>query len=269
MIGPSDRVVLAPGVGVDGRGLTDTVRGVAIPLNDAARLVVEHTTPERAAHAVSERFDVTRDAALADVLRFSRELIYRLLVNVRPRYGSLTTSARWLRALPVLLPAAHLPRVPASRRTVDTTTPVRLFVSAVRALAGPATVYGLGAVVVALFAVVAAGGGASVAGTAGAAVAAGVVLHELGHLVALVHVPAFVAARGLRVAVMHRALPPLRTTVVAAAGPLAGIAAALAAAVAPAIVATAEMATATSVLTLQALGLTVVSRDGRRLCGLH
>jgi hypothetical protein len=102
----------------------------------------------------------------------------------------------------------------------------------------------------------------------GSAAALSIALHELAHLLALVRVPACVATRGLRVAILHRRAPPRRTALVAAAGPVSGLALAGLALAALAAWPTAEAVAIVSTFALNAFGLTVLTRDGRTLCGL-
>jgi len=268
MIGADDALALPAGVVTTPDGLHDVVRGTAIPVNAAGRIVLAHATPRAAADSVARAYGLARDRALADVLAFCRELNARLLLNATPRFGVAASFARACAALPALLPHGALPSLPTVRRGVDTQSPRRLVLSAVRALA-PAAALHAGAAFVAAAVVVAPAGGIGVAAAGAAAVAFGLVAHELGHLAALVAVPACVVTRGARVTVVHRAVEGRRAAVVTAAGPCVGIAFAAVAVAATRVAPSAEAATAAGVLALQLLGLTVATADGRRLCGLR
>jgi hypothetical protein len=121
----------------------------------------------------------------------------------------------------------------------------------------------VGALVVA--ALVLGGLGAASASTTlalAAAVGAGVVLHELGHLVLLRGVPTCAVTRGARLWLLHRAVDRRREAVIAAAGPTAGLAVAALLLALPGLPATA----AGLALSLHALGFTVLTSDGRTMC---
>jgi hypothetical protein len=104
--------------------------------------------------------------------------------------------------------------------------------------------------------------------TLGIAIAAAVALHELAHLAALRGVPACIVVRGFRASVVHRAVSPRRTRAVAASGPAAGIALALCVVGLTCVRPSTEGGAAALVCFVNAVGLTVASRDGRALCGL-
>lgn len=269
MIGPHDRIALPDGVRPLGGGLHDHVRGCTIPVSGTGLEAVAGTsTPRGAARSLAARFAVDEGRVLRDVLLFCAQLNERLLLNVAPRGGAPVLAARWLRCVPLALPFG-LPALPRRRWAIDTGSLCAIVRSAAPPL-GRSTVrlLALGALVATV--VLAAVGarspalGAVVAGAAAAAV----VVHELGHLVALRGVPACVVTRGLRVVVLHRPASRSRTRLVAAAGPAAGLA--LAAFALPAAVAmpSPESAAFALVPLVNALGLTTLTGDGRTLCGL-
>jgi hypothetical protein len=96
--------------------------------------------------------------------------------------------------------------------------------------------------------------------------AIGVSVHEAGHALLLRGAPAFVARRGVRVAVVHRCLPARRESFVALGGALAGCGYAIAAAALAWVVAVPQLAAAAAALVPHAFALTVVTGDGRRAC---
>ncbi len=270
MIGPCDRLRLPDGVELRGRALFDVVRLSSLPVNPAGRVALAAETPREAAAALEGRHAIDADTALSDVLRFCAELNARSLLNVAPRGGRAAVAGRWLRQVPFLLPLGLVPTVPTARRAVDT--------AGVRSLArtAPAALAHFAAL---LFVVATVGTGLllgalgvaapTVALTLGVAVAGSVALHELAHLGALRGVPACVVTRGLHIAIVHRAVARRRTRVVAAAGPAAGLALGGALVAATCVSPSSEIGAAALVALLNALGLTVVSRDGRTLCGLR
>jgi hypothetical protein len=270
MIRADDVVSLAPGVELRSECLYDPIRGATIPVNPSGRIVLAApTTPGAAARAVARRFAVDEAGALADVLAFLAELNARLLLNVRPRRGTLALLARWLAGVPALLPLGRFPRAPAARRHVETSRALAALATGTTALARTAVVYAACASGAALLALAALGTARpSFALAAGAGAGIGLLVHELAHLSLLRNVPACVASRGLRVSVLHRRLPAARERAVAAAGPIAGSGAAAATAAAALALVLPELVPAALVLGLQTVGLTVLTRDGRKLCGL-
>ena len=195
-----------------------------------------------------------------------RQLNAHALVNVRPGLGAAALLTRWVLALAVLLPRGLVPTLPAGRRRIDTSTTMRLLSTSSRALAPVAAVYAATAFAITVVAVTPLGVDTALAAAAACATGAGVWLHELGHAAALRRVPSCVVVRGLRVAVLHRPVGTGHTRAVAAAGPVVGVAAA---AITAFIATTPEGATAAGVLGTQSLGFTVLTSDGRRLCGLR
>ncbi len=265
MIGAHDSLTLPARVVRRGEGLYDGVRGVTLPLNATGRVVLGAHTPAEAASALRERFAIDERRALADVVNFCAELNARLLLNVAPRAGATAFVVRWFVHLPFLVPLGALPRVPSVRRGVDTRTSWRTFVTGLRATS-PFALLAFACAAAATLVMLAALGSlsASTAATVGAAVGAGVAVHELGHLLVLREVPACVVTRGLRIAVVHRSVSYRRQAAVAGAGPAAGVALAAILLAWPGD----SGSLAALVLSLQAIGLTVVTKDGRTLCGL-
>jgi hypothetical protein len=162
-----------------------------------------------------------------------------------------------------MLPARRLPRVPARRRHVDTSSLRAILVTGVRATLPFASSAAIGAFVVA--SLVLGGLGAFSASTTLAlagAVGGGVILHELGHLALLRGVPTCAATRGARLWLLHRAIGRRREAAVTAAGPTTALAAAATLLALPGPAAT----VAGLALSLHALGFTVLTVDGRTLC---
>lgn len=263
MIAARDRIALPPSVERSADGVYDHVRGVTLPLNATAEVIIDARTPAAAACALQLGFSVDEERALADAIRFCAELNERLLLNVSARCGAPAVALRWLVHLPFMLPTRRLPRVPARRRHVDTSSLHTVLVTGVRATFPFALFAAIGASVVALLVL----GGLGAASTSttlalGAAVGSGVVVHELGHLVLLRGVPTCAVTHGARLWLLHRSLERRRGALVAAAGPTATLA------VAALLLALPGPSTTVAglALSLHALGFTVLTGDGRTLC---
>lgn len=263
MISAHDRIALPTCVERREDGVYDHVRGVTLPLNTTGAVIVDASTPAAASRALRLGFAVDEKRALADAIGFCAELNERLLLNVSPVRGATAFTLRWVAHLPFMLPARTLPRVPARRRHVDTSSPRTILVTGVRATLPFALLAAVGTLVVA--SLVLGGLGAASASTTlalAAAVGGGVVLHELGHLVLLRGVPTCAVTRGARLWLLHRAVDRRREAVVAAAGPTAALAIAAFLLALPGLSAT----VAGLALSLHALGFTVLTADGRTLC---
>jgi hypothetical protein len=268
VIGHEDGLFLPPGVVVTSTGLRDEVRGVELPLNEAGRLVVQSASPLSAAASLTARYDIDERRALTDARVFCAELNDRLLLNLRVRGGGAVWAVRWLVAAARLLPFGAVPALPARRYGLDTASGAALVATAVRPLARIASVLGAGAAAATAIVLSTVGvASLTLPVTAGVTVASSLVVHEVGHLLALRNVPACLVTRGLRASVLHRRLDPRREAAVAAAGPAAGALLLLVALAVFMLHHSPEAATATSLFSLQLLGCTVVTRDGRRLCG--
>ncbi len=269
MIGPFDRVRLPEGVELRDGALVDVLRPSAVPVNPTALIALDARTPHEAAAALERRYGVDAEAALRDVLSLFAELNARFLLNVSPRWGVAAVAWRWLRTLPALLPVGRLPTTARARRSVDTSSARSLARTAPAALAPfVALLLAAGTTLSALLLTAFAVNAPTLFVTLGVAIAAVVALHELAHLAALHGVPACIVVRGFRASVVHRAISPRRTRVVAASGPVAGLALALCLVAVTCVQPSAEGAAAALVCFSNALGLTVVSRDGRTRCGL-
>jgi hypothetical protein len=267
VIGLHDGLSLPVDVTLTPTGLRDDVRGLDLPLNESGRVVVQSSTPDAAAAALVALYGIDVRRARADARTFCAEVNDRLLLNLYARGGAAILVVRWIIVAARLLPYGARPSTPARRRAVDTTSMHKTVVSGVRALGPAALAFGAGAAAAAALALSALGGRApTFALAAGAAVAAGVIAHELGHLLALRGVPACLVTRGLRLSVLHRPLDRSREALVAVAGPAAGTTVALGPLVAFFVRGSPEAAVASLVLLLQLSGCTVLTRDGRRLC---
>src|SRR5262245_5249953 len=110
-----------------------------------------------------------------------------------------------------LLPAGTLPAWPARRHPLDTSGIVGTIVTTVAATCGRATVIAVLATVLALDAAVTAGAAVVSVLVVGAAVGIGVVVHELGHALALAGVPSALVTAGPRTYVLHATLRPARS----------------------------------------------------------
>ncbi len=263
MIAPDDRIALPRCVVRRPGGVYDHVRGTTLPLNATGAVIVDASTPAAASRALRLGFAVDEKRALADAISFCAELNERLLLNISPAQGAPALALRWVAHLPFMLPARRLPRVPAHRRHVDTTSLVAILVTGVLATLPFALLAAVGSLGVALL--VLGGLGATSVSTSLAlatAVGSGVVVHELGHLVLLRGVPTCAVTRGGRLWLLHRGVDRRRETFVAASGPTAALVVAALLLTLPGLPAT----VAGLALSLHALGLTVLTADGRTLC---
>jgi hypothetical protein len=263
VIAAHDRIGLPMCVERRAEGVYDHVRGITLPLNATGVVIVDASTPAAASRALRLGFAIDEERALADAIGFCAELNERLLLNISPVRGAPAFAVRWVAHLPFMLPARRLPRFPARRRHVDTSSPRAIVVTGVRATLPFALLAAVGTLVVASLVL----GGLGVASasttlTLAAAVGSGVVLHELGHLVLLRGVPTCAVTRGARLWLLHRAVDRRREAVVAAAGPTAALAIAALLLALPGLPAT----VAGLALSLHALGFTVLTPDGRTLC---
>jgi hypothetical protein len=257
----NDDIELAAGVHVQGSELVDDIRGMRIQLNPAALIALREPTPARMAAAMCSTFVVERGRAELDALTLCARLNAALLANVRVATPRLL--ARWVRDALMLAPLRRLPRWPARRRTVCTSSVGGALATVARGTAGTAAAV---SAVTALPLV--AVGAHGVALTAGLAAGIGLVLHEVGHAVALRGVRAALIVRGVRVSLLHRRLARRREGLVAAAGPLAVVVAALATLTAVHASASVSAAPIPVIFALHAIGLTVLGQDGRKLCAV-
>ena len=240
MIEPSDRVELAPGVVLDDGTVIDVVRGTSVRANESALLMLEHANGVTVAELGHLLARAGASDGAGDARAFCAQLNRALLVNVRVRRGALLRR-----------------RLAAARFGVFARAPFRRLDgrSLACVLRGLAPT-GIALVLLTLPLAILVG-----AWSVALAVGGGVVVHELAHTVALHGVPRALVLDGLRPSVLHPPLGAVRTTVVAAAGPLAPSLAAL-------CVAAFGRSPACAPLAAHALGLTVLAPDGRNACGL-
>ncbi|HZB23240.1 MAG TPA: hypothetical protein VE444_05290 [Gaiellaceae bacterium] len=260
MIADDDRLELPRGVRVVDGALDDTVRDVRVPLNVSGLAAVHAGSIAAIADGATALSDVPRERALQDARVFVHELNALQLLNVRARGGLVALAWRWACSAFVLV----------RHRTVERWPPRRCALpdgrrASVRAAAA-ALPSGVGGSAVVLAVAIAAGLPARTAVTAAFAIALGVAVHEGGHAMLLGGVPAYVARRGPRVAVVHRRLSRRREARIALGGAVAGNAYALAVAVAAWLLFAPLLAGAVAALVPHAFALTVVTSDGRRSC---
>lgn len=258
LIAPGDRVRLPDGLLLREDGLADPVRDAVFPVNGSARVILANADGRTVAE-IASRLGAPPEVALRDTLAFCAQQNVQLLLNVEPRRGAL---ARWLATAARTAPLGLLP--PFSRRRLAFPS-----ATAWRALFGVGAAAGVLAAAAAFALLAAAGIVAPVAVLLlGICVGAGLVLHEGAHVAALTGVPCCLVLAGLRVAVLHRSLPPGRRRVVAVAGPAAAALAGGLALGAAWLLSLEEAALGAAPLAAQALGLTVLAGDGRAACGL-
>lgn len=244
MIAAEDRVVLAPGVELHGATLVDTVRGAELAVNESARIVLARADGATIASLGSRLREAGARDGVRDALAFCTELNARFLLNVE-----IPLAVRVRRRVRAFAFGIVL-RVPPRRVGCGSA------MSVLRAVA-PAGV----TLTTLLLPLALAVGAWTIAAVVAAG--AGIVLHELAHALALRGVPSALVLHGLRPTLLHPRLGRARTIAVAAAGPLA-----------PALIAVAAAllwqpcSLAGAPLGAHALGLTVLSPDGRNACGL-
>ena len=269
MIGHDDRLELPDGIELSGTVLVDRVRGATVDLNESAAELVarlQRSSIREVATDIALRTGVSAERVEHDALRLCAELNQRLLANVRRGGGPGSLLVRWLRFSLALFPLGVVPALPYRRYFALEGGVGALSLGVLRSLLprafalACALAFALGLLLVGL------GMGYAAAPVVIAlAVAAFLALpaHELAHVLALRGAPCFVAARGFRVAVVHNSG---RRVLVALAGPASGLLLALfALALAPVVP---EAALVSVVMVSQLLGLTVLGKDGRNVCGL-
>ena len=265
MLGCADALELPAGVRLDGAALADDVVGARYPANHAALFVLRRTGRPlgEIAEELASTHGIALEQARTDVLRFAFALNHEQLVNVVPGDGVARRVADWLRIAACLLPAGSLPSANRRRSGLDTSTPSRAALGALRALARRSLLVTGAAVVLA-----APGGLTPGVVVLGLGVGIGLAVHEAGHAAFLAGIGAALVVSGARTYVIHRPLTPRRRRAVAAAGP--GVTAALGvAAVATAWLAgVPDAALAGCPAAAHAAGLTVATGDGRAACGL-
>lgn len=270
MLDVRDRIVLAPGVSLEGNALVDAARALRVPVNASARLVIEPhgQTLAAAAQALGRAYRLPPARARDDVLAFAWQLNAVLLANVERHASPLRRAFAWLSLAVRLLPSGSLPPVAARRAAVLTPTPLRAMATSICGLAPSALIVGFAVFLAVLQAASVAGLLPIVeAGAIASGVGIGIVLHEAGHAACLGRVPAALAIRPARVSLLHPPLPTLRRQVVATVGPALPAAVGLALLATGALAALPPVALAGLPLAGHAVGLTVLTRDGRNACG--
>ncbi len=263
MLALDDRLMLVGGVLVDRRELTDLVQQRTWPMNSSAEIVVAGALAGEPLTWAVERIvavhAVPHEIAQRDVLMFAWALNRRFLANVRPARGYLWRRLRLtLRLLPVgvVLPARvvrhDLPVEPVLRRTTRVLGALgqRAMVATIATGLPLSQALGVG----------------PVAGAVAAATGAGLALHELGHALALGRRPGAIVLSGLRTFVLHAALPTRARRCVALAGPGLVAGAGLVVATCAGSVGSLPLAFGGCAWLSHALGLTVITRDGRNAC---
>jgi len=258
VIAADDRIELAPDVSLRGRELVDDVRSVAIELSETAAIAARQGTPARMATALAARFDVDHVLAVADARTFCSSMNRALLANVQ--VGALRLLVRWIVGAATLAPGGRLPSWPPRRYTVSTHNVRSSCATIVRGARGAATA--VAATIAFPLLLI----DPALAATAGATAATGLVLHELGHALALRRIPAALVVRAMRVALLHRRLSPSREAVVAAAGPLVPVLAAVALLGLVGETCVLSALCVPPLLAVHALALTVLGSDGRKIC---
>lgn len=271
MLTASDILELPPGVTVRGGRLADDVRGVSVPVNPAALLVVSAAGHPLSAIAdqLGAAFAIPRPLALNDVLAFVWQLNRLGLANVRRRSGPVAAAAAWLVIAARLLPAGTLPPTLARRVPLDTRSARAAAAGVARGLAPRALAVGLVTAVAVVPAASVVGPQSLVlAASVGLGVAVALVVHEAGHAAALAGAaPAALILGWRRISVVHAPLTVTRAQAVAAAGPLASGLGGLTLTVAAAAAVAPELAVGGLPLAGHALGLLAFTSDGRKACG--
>ena len=221
MIDLSDVLELPPGVRLGGDGLRDDVLGQTHPVNDTARVFLEAAsrgaTMQQAVADICHTYEVDPLLANMDSVVTARRLNRHFLLNVRR-----TSWRSWLRSF------LEMPSVIVNARSWPGTTRRSAAVSGLRGacaesasavIFGIVPVLGLCALPFFVLALLVAPSHVLEVGIFVLAFVVSLVIHELGHALALMRrgEPFFIAADGLRVSVVHR--PPVSSWI-SAAGPL-------------------------------------------------
>jgi hypothetical protein len=269
MLDDRDRLVLAPGVRLEEGFLHDDVRGLRVPTNEAASLVLTRhgETLAEAAGALSRAFMLPRERARDDVLAFAWQLNRAAFANVS-RSGLLRGWGAWLVLALRLLPSGSVPSARVTRRAIDTGGVAASLVSVIRGLWRWGAVAAAATVLAVLQAAAVAGRAPVTAAlAAGAGVALGVMVHEAAHTLPLIgKSTAALVVTPLRISVVHPALTLPRRALVAAAGPLVTALLGLGLVWGGSLVGWTAIMFCGGPLVGHALGLSVLSVDGRTAC---
>lgn len=271
MLEIADRVVLAEGVELCDGALVDRVAATTWPLNATASFVVQRCGRPLGdvADEVARVFDRPVESARQDVLAFAWMLNRHALANVERSRRGLGRALSWLQLAARLVPAGALPPLAARRRAIDTRTSARAFATATAAAARRGIALGAGAFLAVAQVGLVSGERMLAAPLAAAlAVGGGVVVHEASHAAALVGVRSALVVQGRRTFLIHAPTSRRRRVVVAGAGPLAAASIGVALIVAAAPLGVPVLALAGGAAAAHAVGLTVLTSDGRVACGL-
>ncbi len=269
---------LPHGVTLGAACIVDEVRGKDWPLNhtavDMLELVVREPLPVAAAR-LADMYSLPIDRATRDLLAFCRDCNSKSLLNIRETWGTyLVRLFRWApKAIRSLLLAGMLlpPPSPATtRRALDTDNYLRAVDSTIRCLSWPALKLGLVIGSVTALPMLAIGGVPAVLTMFVVAMAIGlsVLVHEGGHVVMLIGTPCSLETAGIQVWVRHGPVHGRKQLLAAAGGPLAASSLAVLAVLLAEVSGVSSLAFLVAGLAPHAMALTVLSRDGRRACGL-
>jgi Coenzyme PQQ synthesis protein D (PqqD) len=277
MIRGDDRVSLAPGVRLSDYGLADVLHegDTLVTLNPSGRNIATlfDGRPLRdVGAAIVARYGIDAQRAERDARILAADLNRRLMVNVQPRAGELARLSRWItqsiRGIPLLI-VPSLRDLPSARWPLPIGRPLATVAVVTRHTVPRVALLGLMLVLPIVL----------MLGVLGAlrpeipfallvGLTTGLVAHEAGHALALRRGPAAIGLNGITVFIMH---PPLRgahRAIVAAGGPLMATAIGWALLFVALVTQSTPLALTASLLTFQALGLTVLGHDGRKACGL-
>lgn len=269
---------LPPGVRLQTSGIEDEVRGGAWPLNHTAiailRLVLERPLDQSAA-ILSTKYSLQEDIARRDILQFCRDLNRKSLLNINETLGSyLTRIFTWV---PVALFSLILastpispPTPPVTRRHVDTSSRMRAVASVSRSLSMHSLKLGGIISLAASAPLLAIGGVEGIIAMCMVALTIGLsmIVHEAGHAIMLVGTPCSIERSGMGVWIRHAPVSARQQILVSAGGPLAASCLAIIVLAAAELTGFNTLALLIVGLAPHSLGLTVLSRDGRRACGL-
>jgi hypothetical protein len=271
MLAEHDTLVLPPGVRLGESGIVDDVRDLVIPANAAGLVVLAGVgaTLATTIEQFGERWNLAAEESRRDVLRFAWQLNRLGLVNVRhavPRRGR---ALGWLSVATRTLPFGRLPEREVCRRPLDMSSRLRATRSTAQALALRVVLVALLASA-ALLGTGAAAGGIDVVGSlvVGSAAGLAILVHELGHVLALGRTPAAMLLVGGRTSVVHRREPSGRAALIALAGPAGAVLSGMALSTFALAMESSLLAIAACPIAGHALAATVAARDGRTACGL-
>ncbi len=268
---------LSPLVSIQDGEIVDAARAQRIKSNPTALMFIvlgENLREEEVVRTVSEQTDMPLATVRRDFLKLRSELNANALVNVPARnikeflWNLVHAAGSLIQGRPAVWLSPHLTRMP-----IDTSSLGSAFTSTARATAPLAALFGLSVSLV--FAAVQALAMQADADplvnqhllsvVAGFAVTTAIILHEAGHAFTLKGMPTVCVRRGMRLGLLHPPQAKLKSDLTALAGPLLCGAFGVATTFAVSFLGSVWLLPVPLIFSLQLVGLTVLSEDGRNL----